>query len=181
MSFLIIIRGPLGVGKSTIAQKIAQDLKGKYFSIDNILSQNKLDQVNENEGCIPEVNFLEANKIILLEVEKAINNKVPVIIDGNFYHQNQIEDLIKNFPKNFVFTLTAPLKVCIQRDSQRPNTYGIGAATAVYNLVSKFNYGQTINTKDLSVEETVNFIKSKIKKSSKIVPLSELTSPRGKK
>jgi len=36
MSYLVIIRGPLGVGKTTIAKKLTVRLEGKYFSVDKI-------------------------------------------------------------------------------------------------------------------------------------------------
>lgn len=159
MNSLIIIRGPLGIGKTTIAKKLAKFINADYISIDEILSQNNLDQIDEKINCISESNFLKANDIIS---SKILNNK-SVVVDGNFYYQNQIEDLIKKIPfKSFVFTLTAPLEICFQRDSQRLNSYGKEATTAVYNLVSKFNYGQTIDTTTLTVEETIKTILSKI-------------------
>lgn len=159
MNKLIIIRGPLGIGKTTIARKIAEKIHGEYISIDNLLTELNLDQVDQNEGCIPLQNFLEANKAILPKIKQLIDNHTPVIIDGNFYHQPQIEDLIKDFQNNsIVFSLIAPLEVCITRDAGRPDSYGKEAATAVYNLASKFNYGQTIDTKNLSVDRIVNQI-----------------------
>ena len=163
MSLLIIIRGPLGIGKSTVAKKVADKIQGLYISIDDVLAENNLDEIDEKIGCIPEINFLKTNQIIFSKLNQAIQKKVSVVIDGNFYHKNQIEDLIKNFPTdNYVFTLTAPLEICIQRDLQRPKSYGKNAAIAVYNLVSKLNYGQVIDTSCLSVDQTVDLIISKI-------------------
>lgn len=157
---LIIIRGPLGVGKTTISKLLAQKLNANYYSVDDILAQNNLDIVDESIGCIPEQNFLKVNQII---IQKIIQNNQSVVIDGNFYYQNQIEDLIKNIPfESFIFTLTAPLEVCIKRDSDRPNQHGINATTAVYNLVSKFNYGEIINISNLDSENSVDQIYSKI-------------------
>lgn len=160
MNYFVIIRGPLGVGKSTVAKILAQKLNAKYFSVDQILAENKLDVVDEKIGCIPEENFLKVNQIIIQDILK---NNQSTIVDGNFYFQNQIENLIQNIPfKSFVFNLIAPLETCINRDSQRSNSHGIGAATAVYNLVSKFNFGETIDISKLTVEESVQTIFSKI-------------------
>jgi tRNA uridine 5-carbamoylmethylation protein Kti12 len=163
MSFLVIIRGPLGVGKSTIAKQIASKIRADYISIDDVLAKNNLNQTDEREGCISETSFLKANEIILPKLNQAILKKVPIVIDGNFYHKNQIEDLINHFSSaSYVFTLTAPLQVCIRRDLRRSNSYGKDATTAVYNLVSEFDYGQVIDNSSLSVEKTVNLIISKL-------------------
>jgi tRNA uridine 5-carbamoylmethylation protein Kti12 len=163
MKHLIIIRGPLGIGKTTIAQKLASEINGIHISIDDILAQNHLDQIDDQQGSIPLANFLQANQFIFPQIDQAFSKNQPVIIDGNFYYQPQIENLINHLPSdNIVFTLTAPLEVCLRRDSLRPNPYGKNAATAVYNLVSKFNYGQVIDTSALSIDETVDLIISQI-------------------
>lgn len=160
MNYTIIIRGPLGIGKTTISKLLAQKLNADYISIDQVLEQNKLDFFDEKIGCIPLKNFLKVNQIILEKLKK--NNK-SVIVDGNFYYQEQIENLIDKSPyKSFVFNLLAPLEVCIKRDSQRSKSLGVGATTAVYGLVSKFNFGKDIDISKMSAEESVDSIYSKI-------------------
>ena len=160
MSYFVIIRGPLGVGKSTVTKILAQKLNAKYFSVDQILAENKLDVVDEKIGCIPEENFLKVNQIIIQDILK---NNQSVVIDGNFYYQNQIENLIQNIPfKSFVFTLTAPVKICIQRDSARPSPHGKWAAIAVHSLVSKFNFGEVVDVSNLTVDQSVEKIFSKL-------------------
>jgi len=160
MNYLVIIRGPLGVGKSTVAKILAEKLNAKYFSVDQILAENKLDVVDEKIGCIPEENFLKVNQIIIQEILK---NNQSVIIDGNFYYQNQIENLIQNIPfKSFIFTLTAPLEICIKRDANRLQPHGKWAAIAVHNLVSRFEYGEVIDVSSLTIDQSVQEIYSKI-------------------
>ena len=148
MSYFIIIRGPLGIGKTTISNKLSQAIKGKHIEIDTILEKHNLDIVDEDEGCIPSINFVKANKIILPETKKLLDAQIPVIIDGNFYHKEQLMHLIDGLSQytHFVFTLQSSLTTCIKRDQQREKSYGEGAATAVYNLVSKFDYGISIDT-----------------------------------
>ncbi|MFA5828657.1 MAG: hypothetical protein WC841_04865 [Candidatus Shapirobacteria bacterium] len=124
--------------------------------------EKNLDNIDEKQGCIPLKSFLKVNEYILPKIKQTIKNGISVVVDGNFYHRNQIEDLIKNFPKNFVFTLTAPLRVCIQRDSHRQKSYGTVATTAVYILVSGFVYGKVIDVSVKSVEETVNITVSNL-------------------
>lgn len=160
MPYLIIIRGPLGIGKTTISKLLSEKLNADYFSIDEILKQNRLDVIDEEIDCIPEDNFLKVNQIIIQNISQS--NK-SIIIDGNFYYQNQLEDLIKNIHlKPFVFTLTAPLETCLKRDSQRSTSLGIDATTTVYNLVSKFKFGEIIDVSNLSIEESVQKIYSKV-------------------
>lgn len=42
MSYYIIIRCPLGCGKSTIAERLAKKLNGKHIAYDRILDDNNL-------------------------------------------------------------------------------------------------------------------------------------------
>lgn len=156
VSFYIIIRGPLGVGKSTISKKLAQKLKGGHISVDSVLEEHGLDKV---EGrCIPAKNFIKTNEIAIPEIKEMLTKGV-VIIDGNFYHKEQIEHLIEKLDtKHYVFTLEASVEACIERDRDRPKTYGEETAIAVHTLVSEVEYGQTIETAHKTEEEVVEEI-----------------------
>ncbi len=164
MKRIIIIRGPLGIGKTTLSKLVAKKLNGVYYSIDDILSQNKLDTIDKTIGCISESNFIKANNLLLNLLKKDLDDKNYIIIDGNFYQEGALKDLLKKL-KEFnviVFTLKASLNLCIQRDSNRKDSYGKDATTAVYNLVSKFDYGYIINNEGSNIEEKVNEIISKV-------------------
>ena len=63
MKKLIIIRGPLGVGKTTVSQLLSQNLHLEYLSLDQIIDDNKL--VPANSDGIPLESYLKANQIIL--------------------------------------------------------------------------------------------------------------------
>jgi len=158
MSYYVIIRGPLGVGKSTIARKLAEILKAGYVSIDDLLCEYGLDRVSEEE-CIPADNFIRATEIILPSVVKKLGEGEIVILDGCFYHEEQIDHLVRNLPEpHYAFNLRATLRTCIERDSGRKKAYGVYAAAAVYNLVSKFDYGINIDTNDKTEEQVVGEI-----------------------
>ncbi|MBI2147206.1 ATP-binding protein [Candidatus Woesearchaeota archaeon] len=145
MVFYVIIRGPLGSGKSTIAERIAKELKAEHILIDKILDEHKLTEERE-AGYISQKSFCKANEIIMPKAKKSLKNGIPVIFDGNFYWKSQIDDLIRklDFP-HYVFTLRAPLKVCIERDHQRRKTHGEAAVQAVYKKSIGFGYGRAIN------------------------------------
>jgi len=164
MGYFIILRGPLGIGKTTISKKLSKILGAHHVSMDEVLEKNGLDKVDENAGCIPLENFIKADELILPKIREKLDRSRIVIFDGCFYHKKQIEHLISslNFP-NFVFTLKAPLTVCIERDSKRQKPLGQDAAEAVHNLVSKFDYGKIINA-GKSEKEIIREITSKIPK-----------------
>lgn len=165
MSYFVIIRGPLGVGKSAVARELARILNGEYVSIDGILGKNGLDKVDEKEWGIPSKNFIKGNEIILPKIIEKLSEGKVVIIDGCFYHKEQIEHFIQHLPAlHYEITLKAPLKVCIERDHNRSNGYGEGAATAVHNMVSKFDYGIIINTENQTLDETVKEVLSYLPK-----------------
>ena len=145
MGFYIIIRGPLGCGKSTISKRLSKILKAKYFAVDRVLEKHDLDDDWE-AGYISQKSFKKANEIISPKAEKILYSGKPIVFDGNFYWKSQIEDLIKrlDFP-HYVFTLKVPLKVCIERDSKRGKTHGKIAAKEVYKKSTEFTYGIVIN------------------------------------
>jgi len=156
MSYYIIIRGSLGVGKSTVAKKLAKQLNAEYISIDELLKNQKLDVI-EGE-CIPLKNFIKVIDTVLPEVKKHLKNKI-VVFDGNFYHKEQIDYLVRHLDTpNYAFTLTAPIHVCLERDTAREKTLGEEAAKAVHNLVMRVDYGTQIKTEGKTADDVVKEI-----------------------
>ncbi len=165
-SYYVIIRGPLGIGKSTIAESLAKKLDAEYIAIDRIVDDPNLITREIEEGYISQRSFLKANEIAVERIKNALAEGRPVIFDGNFYWKSAIQDLEKRLKdyEGFVFTLKAHLDVCIQRDANRNKAYGKDAAKAVYNKSVSFRYGITINTKDRSPDDIVSEIISYIQK-----------------
>ena len=86
MSYFIIIRGPLGSGKSTLSKKLAHTLNAKHIRIDEVLEKNGLDTMPPDAPCISAENFIKANEIVLPEVKKLLTKGKIVIFDACFYH-----------------------------------------------------------------------------------------------
>ena len=146
MSYYIIIRGPLGSGKSTISEKLAHKLDAEHVHMDEVLEQNGLAKMPPDAPCISAENFIKANEIVLPEVKQLLDDGKIVIFDACFYHKEVIERLVQNLPyEHYIFTLKAPLKLCVQRDNDRHKTHGKGAVAAVYSLVSRFDYGNIVD------------------------------------
>src|SRR3989338_1286130 len=160
MSYLIIIRGPLGCGKSTVAKKLSGILHAEYISIDDVLEKHGLDKSDPDKRSIPLKNFIKANEIALPKIKGEIKKGTPVIVDANFYHKEAVEHLLRSLPSpHFVFTLKAPIDVCIERDKKRKKPLGEASTRAIYQLVSRFDYGTNIDASK-SLDETVQKILS---------------------
>jgi predicted kinase len=164
MAFFIIIRGPLGVGKSTIAQHLAESLDAEYVPMDFVLEEHGLDKMDKDAGCIPLASFIKADEIILPRINEKLAEGKNVIFDACFYHKEHIEHLAESLPYvHYVFTLKAPLAVCIERDNGRKKKHGKEAAAAVHRLVSRFDYGIIIETEGKSVDQTLKNILTHLK------------------
>ena len=164
MPFYIIIRGPLGCGKSTISERLAKELGAKRISIDRIVDNPKLVNQKWEEGYISQKSFFKANEIAVKRVKDDLDKGKLIIFDGNFYWKSAIDDLISRLDyKHYVFTLKAPVEVCIDRDKNRNKTHGEDAARAVYKKSTSFSYGNVINTERKTANETLKEIKRKLR------------------
>lgn len=153
MEYCIIIRGPAGVGKTTIAKELTKNLNADYFSFDEIMEINKLDTII-GDG-IPSGNFVKANEIIL----NLIREKKRVVLDGCFYRRKQIRHLLNNLKtKVYIFTLDADIAECSKRNKTRKNSLTDKDVKQVHNLVSKIKIGINIDTNGKSVNQIVSEI-----------------------
>lgn len=164
MSYYIIIRGPLASGKSTITRELAKIIGATPISIDRILEEHKLTRDKE-EGYISQQSFKQANELSIPQAQKVLQQGKPVIFDGNFYWQSQIEDLIERLPyTHYIFTLKAPVELCIARDRERGETHGEGAARVVHKKVAEFDHGIIIDVNKplrACIEEILSYLPTK--------------------
>jgi len=150
MSYCIIIRGPAGVGKTTIAKELSNYIFADYISFDEIMSLNKLDII-VGDG-IPSENFVKANEIVIT----MIKNKTKVVLDGCFYRKEQIDHLLKNLKSEIIiFTLNATLAECLERNKYREHKLSDENIEQVYLLVSKLKLGILINTSGKNSKQVV--------------------------
>lgn len=145
MSYFIIIRGPAGVGKSTISRLLAKNLKAEVIHFDKVMRELNLNYI-KGDKWIPLHKFLKADEKIIPELKERLRKGKKIIVEGNFYHKEHIKDITRNlnFP-HFVLTLKAPLRECLRRDKTRKELGG-QAVKEVFKLVSAFDFGITINT-----------------------------------
>jgi predicted kinase len=161
----MIIRGPLGVGKTAVAGRLAKLLGAEHISMDSVLEKHGLDKVAEGEECIPAGNFIKADDIIFPKVKEMLGQGKTVIFDGCFYHKEHIAHITKSLAyPGVVFTLKASLETCIDRDSKRAKPYGKDAAGAVHHLVSRFDSGTIIQTEGKTIGQVLDEIRSHLQK-----------------
>jgi tRNA uridine 5-carbamoylmethylation protein Kti12 len=161
---VLIIRGPLAVGKSTVAEQLAKKLDAEYISVDGVLENENLDKVERGEDNISLKNFIKVHDAVAPKVNKALKSNKTVIFEGNFYYKEQILDIANRFDnKLYVFTLKAPLKVCLRRDATRKKPHGEDAAKTVYSLVNRLNVGRSIDTTTKTPREVADAIAFYIK------------------
>ena len=157
INYFIILRGPAGIGKTTIAALLAKILNGYHICLDTILHEHNLDHISDT--CIPEYNFLEANKIIIPLAQETLAAGKVVIFDGNFYHKKQLDDLIAQLQlPHMIYTIKASLETCLLRNKKRENRLSNQEVKNVFKLVSQFDYGDVINTEGQSIDKIIKKI-----------------------
>jgi predicted kinase len=145
VTYFIIIRGPLGSGKTTVSLALSKVIGAEVVSIDLILDRL------EDDGSIRP--YLEANKAAARMALKSLARGTPVVLDESFCWKRQIEDLVTRLPyPHEVFTLKAPLTVCIERDAHRTRVYGAEAARQVHHKIARFDCGIPLDaTRNISL------------------------------
>jgi predicted kinase len=163
MSFYLVVRGPLGVGKSTVSAAIARSLGADHVPIDRILEEHDLEEWDDDRISLR--SFLRANEFAGDLARGSFARGRPVVFDGCFYWREQLDDLVRRLDvPHLIFTLEAPLSVCAARDRTRPlprpegprggDQLGAEAAAAVFKLVADAPCGTPVDATG-SVEATV--------------------------
>jgi thymidylate kinase len=140
VSFFVVIRGPLGIGKTTVAQSLAKAIGGRWISVDQILEEFHLEEWKD--GYISEASFLRTNDVVERQALRWLEAGTPVVVDGNFYWPSQVDDLTGRLPyPSRVFTLQGPVELCIARDAGRKLSSGEEGARAVFAKSTSFRRG----------------------------------------
>ncbi len=144
MGFYVVIRGPLGSGKSTLSRRLTRLFGGEHIAIDQILVEYGLEEWEE--GYISEKSFLRANRIAIKRANPPLRRGIPVIFDGNFYWESALSDLLARLPfPHVVITLKVSLETCVSRDAGRNPPHGPDAAKEVYEKATAFEYGISVD------------------------------------
>ena len=166
MSYYILIRGPLGSGKTSVSERLAKVIHAEHISIDAILDEHGLEEWEE--GYISQKSFLQANEFAADGAKRFLTRGIPVVFDGNFYWKSQIEDLVHRLSyRHFIFSLKAPLSICVERDSKRDSPHGSQAAKEVHDKSTEFEYGFAIDATN-PLDKVVREIRSHLRLNTNI-------------
>jgi predicted kinase len=173
--YFIVVRGPLGVGKSTVSRELARRLAADHLSIDKILEEEGIEEWDDDRISL--ASFLAANRFAARGAAGSLREGRVAIVDGCFYWKEQLDDLVARVPgQPYVFSLEAPLSVCIARDRTRPlpprdrepqggDQQGPDAARAVHRLVAEVRVGISIDARG-----TVGSVVRRILKALRVEP-----------
>jgi tRNA uridine 5-carbamoylmethylation protein Kti12 len=152
VGFYVIVRGPLGSGKTALARRLTESLGGRYISIDQILDDHQLELWDGD--YISEQSFLAANRFAVRRAEAGVRRGAPVIIDGNFYWKSVLADLVTKLPyPHLVLTLKVPFSDCVARDAGRTHPLGLENVRMVFDKVTSFDCGLSLDATG-SLEDT---------------------------
>ncbi|HZY69352.1 MAG TPA: AAA family ATPase [Thermoplasmata archaeon] len=145
-AFYVIVRGPIGVGKTEVARRLARVLGALYISVDRILDRHRLERWRN--GFIAQASFRRSNVFVARAAAPVLAAGRPVVVDGNFYWESQIEDLARRIRRpHLVASLDAPLRVCIARERGRGSNFGVADVTAVYRKAMTVTAGVPIDAR----------------------------------
>lgn len=88
MSRYIIIRGPAGIGESTISRLLARRIDATVINFDKIMKGLGFDYI-PREKWIPLHKFLKADRLMVPKFKKELESGKNIVFDGNFYHKEQ--------------------------------------------------------------------------------------------
>ena len=165
MVFYVILRGPAGAGKTTLAKRLAQIYGGHHINIDKVKKSLSLKQ-SEREK-------LQANKIVIQDASRYLDQGKVVIFEEVLYYKRQLTQLEQLPYDCFVFSLIAPLDSCLERNRKRRQRGTRKTTDAniklVYLLVSQLEAGIEISTYNRPINETVAEILSYLPKMEEVI------------
>ena len=159
MKRVIIIRGPAGVGKTTVGKLLKKKLGDSlFFNIDMICSDMIGDHPRKTKVRHA------ADELCYLAAKKTPKNNL--IFERLFLDQNDIDHITKLFSKLKyksvnVITLKSSIKKLIKQDSIRSGTLGTESIKRLHNLFTKSNVkkqGKIIEVKNKKPQRIVNEI-----------------------
>ncbi|MFH0906297.1 MAG: zeta toxin family protein [archaeon] len=154
MKFAIIIRGPAGVGKSSISNKLKEEIPNLiHIDIDkfkHIISKES----NTTRSKI-------AQDVGIFFIKQLIKNKYNIIVDEIFrekYYYQMIRVLEKNNYSVIKIFLCASTKNLIKRDKKRLKNKGKEIIIKLEKEIRPLNGDIIIDTNNKSVRQIINQI-----------------------
>jgi len=156
---IVIINGPPGIGKTTIANKLSKKLtkvsvievdRFKYFTVDKRKTTESIDLADEQVFAMMYA-LRESKRNIILEF----------IYDAPKYFQAIVRQCKTIDKQVYAFRLRAHIDANTHRDTRRPKNLRLGSKVKlIHERMDKLGdaVGYTVETTGLSVEKTAEKI-----------------------
>jgi len=151
MSSLVLLNGAPGVGKSSVADQLADDAGGLALHGDQVRAQIFTGDGSEQKRDV----FIESGQL----ASKALQAGTPLVVFEYLFERQQLNLLLSSHQSCasiFLFTLSASLEIIQLRDSQREHPLGAAAVADLYHLLPVL--GTVIQTGDSSIAEVADTI-----------------------
>ena len=165
----IYLIGMMGSGKSTIGEKLANNLSMEYVDLDNDIESIHQMTIVDIFDQLGEKKFREIESVYFLEKSKQTNQVFST--GGGIILNTENRDILKNNGRTFF--LEADCEILLDRIkdiSNRPllnNKNPIEIMSSIWEKRKKYYYDlsdYTINTNTSSINDVINEIAQKIKK-----------------
>ncbi len=167
--FLIVIDGPMGSGKTTLAKELHKKISStSLISLDSLkplVSEYKLDSVKH-------LNM--ASKIGRVMTKEYLKNQINVIVEKAFTREEFLKEFIKGFKNKsrlFIYQLHSPLSLRIERIKERGPSFRDGKIPKLSKIKRnskhfeeyRYSKAKEFDTSKLTVRQMTNKILKDIK------------------
>ncbi len=154
----IFIRGPIGVGKTSVSRSLYDRLRLNYYNpflleFDRFRNENVEEQITD-------LNQQRAVELLVHKLNDLIESRCIPIIEGVFYQPELVSYLLNNvYGKSLRIKLFAPVDVCVERNQNRRFSREEFRVVNTWELLQQDEQGEmVIQTQDRTIEHVVDEI-----------------------
>ena len=145
---LLIICGPAGSGKSSIAKRLMEELDDAYLISSDAFKRKVYDR-------------------IMRETERRLGKQKYLIIDATFYRKrwrDRLREITSEEERAVTFFIDCSLETCLVRNREREKPIPEEAIHIIWNKFERpDDYDIYINTEKFSIEQAVDKILRELK------------------
>ena len=159
MTKAILLRGPAGVGKSTIGRQLQEQLPGSWANLDVDLFKHMISKKSSMFRSDT------AHDVALYFLEKLLQSNTNMVIEEIFKEPfyNQTLELFEKYNCEVLTVfLTATVDTVVQRDEARAKNKGEDTIRMLHDQIASLNEKLVIDTGQNTIQETVDRIKGEV-------------------